>query len=513
MSQGLLPYAYEDDAGTAGATALAGMPVLLDLIVGAGLGSSISRHIANRTEGRGWSDVAVVVSLILLNIAGGDCVDDLKTLGADGGFNRVLRRALQHGLSRRERRELERQLARSGETAVPSASAVFRYMEGFRNIEQEKLRAVGTAFVPEPNGPLRGLGLVNRDLVAFAQRCSPSSVATLDTDATLVETYKESAFYGYKKFRAYQPLNVYWHEQGLMVESEFRDGNVPAAWQNRRVIEQGLAGLPEGVKTVFVRTDTAGYDNDLLRYLAEGKSERFGVIEFAISADVTQAFKGAVAATPEAEWKPLKRDVGCGLVETGQEWAEVVYVPDWAGRSKDSPRYRFLAIREPMQPALPGMDADAQPELPFPTMTLATGARYKVFGVITNRLEMAGDELIWWHRQRCGKSEEAHSIMKEDLAGGQLPSEHFGVNAAWWGIMILAFNLLNLLKRHALPKESSKRRTKALRLTLLNLPGRVIEHARTLLIRLPLDHPAAAILIEARRRIAALLWDPIPAPA
>jgi hypothetical protein len=31
--------------------------------------------------------------------------------------------------------------------------------------------------------------------------------------------------------------------------------------------------------------------------------------------------------------------------------------------------------------------------------------------------------------------------MKEDLAGGRLPSSRFGANAAWWGIMVLAFNL------------------------------------------------------------------------
>jgi len=31
--------------------------------------------------------------------------------------------------------------------------------------------------------------------------------------------------------------------------------------------------------------------------------------------------------------------------------------------------------------------------------------------------------------------------MKDDLAGGKLPSEDFGENAAWWWIMILALNL------------------------------------------------------------------------
>jgi hypothetical protein len=33
--------------------------------------------------------------------------------------------------------------------------------------------------------------------------------------------------------------------------------------------------------------------------------------------------------------------------------------------------------------------------------------------------------VIWWLRERCGKSEEVHSAMKSDLAGGQLPSGLF----------------------------------------------------------------------------------------
>jgi len=38
-----------------------------------------------------------------------------------------------------------------------------------------------------------------------------------------------------------------------------------------------------------------------------------------------------------------------------------------------------------------------------------------------------GQELIKWHYKRCGRSEEAHSVMKEDLTGGRLPSGDFGL--------------------------------------------------------------------------------------
>lgn len=131
-------------------------------------------------------------------------------------------------------------------------------------------------------------------------------------------------------------------------------------------------------------------------------------------------------------------------MDTGQQYAEVCFVPKWVGHKKHGPIYRYVAIREPLEePVLPGMED--QVALPFPTMDWGT-VRYKVTGIVTNR-EIRGDELIWWYRARCGKSEEAHAVMKEDLAGGKLPSQLFGANAAWWQIMILAFNVNSAMKR------------------------------------------------------------------
>ena len=116
-----------------------------------------------------------------------------------------------------------------------------------------------------------------------------------------------SAAWSYKGFKAFQPLNTYWAEHGLMLHSEFRDGNVPAGHEQMRVLQEALAALPEGVEKVRLRSDTAGYQRELLSYCAGGKDERFGVIEFAIGADVTAEFKAAVRAVPESEWKPLPR--------------------------------------------------------------------------------------------------------------------------------------------------------------------------------------------------------------
>ena len=109
--------------------------------------------------------------------------------------------------------------------------------------------------------------------------------------------------------------------------------------------------------------------------------------------------------------------------------------------------------------------------------------------MVTNR-SIAADELIWWSRQRCGKGEEVHSVLKSDLAGGRLPSGLFGTNAAWWAISVLAFNLNSAMKRLVLGEQWVGKRLKAVRFALIALPGRVMRHARRLIIRLARGHPS-----------------------
>jgi hypothetical protein len=327
----------------------------------------------------------------------------------------------------------------------------------------------------------------------------------LDTDATLIETQKEEALFSYQGYKAYQPFNVWWAEQGVVLHTEFRDGNVPAGYEQLRVLQEALEMLPEGVNKVYLRSDTAGYEHELLRYCAKGTNERFGKIEFAIGVDVTQRFKEAVAEVEETEWKPVWKEVTGEKKKTKTEWAEVCFVPAAISRSKKDPDYRYLATRELLeQPELPGMES--QVELPFPTMSIKE-KRYKIFGIVTNR-DIEGEALIHWYHKRCGKSEEAHGIMKEDLAGGKLPSCDFGENAAWWWIMILAFNLNAAMKQLVLDQSWVTKRMKAIRFGLIGLPGRVVKHARGLIVRLVKNHPSIEVLIKARQRIMELGYAP-----
>jgi hypothetical protein len=475
MPQGILPYKYEEERKPSGVTSLAGLPVYVDLACALGLPKSIERHLTLRPT-QGWTDTEMVLSLMLLALAGGDCVDDLKVLEADEGFGRIRERMQAEASSSRWRTRRSR--------TVPSPSAVFRYLSAFHT---DEAAVRGTASIPA-SPALTGLRRVNRDMIASIQKKGPASGATLDMDATLIETSKKEALFCYEGYRAYQPLNVYWAEQELIAHTEFRDGNVPAGYDLLRVLKETLDTLPEGVKKVRLRADGAGYSHDLLAYCEKGDNERFGRIEFVVSCPVTDAFKKEVQRVPSGEWKRL---------DSRRDWAEVGYVPSELAHSKKGHLYRYLAIREALrQPVLPGM------ELPFRTLDYQD-TQYKLHALVSN-MDWAGERLITFAHERCGKSEEAHSILKEDLFGGKLPSGNFGENGAWWWMTVLAFNLNIAMKKFALGPSWAAKRMKAIRFFFINLPGRVVAHARQLVIRLTKGHPSFALLVEARQRIMRL---------
>jgi hypothetical protein len=502
MTQGVLPFKYEKETQDSKMTGFGGVPVYLDLAHAAGLTESMDKHIKASSESQGWTDSQVVMSLMLLNLLGGDCVEDINRLENDEGLCGIIRRIEKNGMSRQERRAFMRRFRKERTRTVPSVSAVFRYLSSFHNQEQEDLREACKAFIPMPNEHIKGIVKVNKDFISFVQKHRRQRTATLDMDATLVETSKSEALYCYKGFKSYQPLNTWWAEQEMVLHTEFRDGNVPAGYDQLRVFKEALECLPEGIKEVRLRSDTAGYQHELMKYCAMGKDKRFGKIEFAIGCDVTREFKKAVSEVPESEWKDYYREVNGSKIKTGRQWAEVCFVPNAIGHTKKGPEYRYIATREAMSEQLIIPGTIDEHETPFPTMSMDS-KRYKVFGIVTN-MDWEGQELITWLYKRCGKSEEAHSIMKEDLAGGKLPSDDFGENAAWWWIMILSLNLNNAMKKLVLGKSWIKRRMKAIRFHLINLPARVMERSRQLFVKLPKNHPCLDWLLDIRTKIAVL---------
>jgi hypothetical protein len=503
MTQGVLPFKYEEEKKDFGITSFSGALVFLDLLWKMGFMEMVEENLQARREKQGWSDIYFLVCLILLNLCGGGCVDDVKVMEKDEGIGLIMKHLEKRKAFGRGVKKWKRQWRNGKRNALPSPSAIFRYLMLFHEEYQERIREEHKAYIPESNENLRGLSRINKEMLEFLQSNKRERIATIDMDATIAGSNKEEALYSYKGEKGYQPLNVWWWEQKYMLYSEFRDGNVPAGYEQKRVLKEALECLPEGVEKVYVRSDTAGYQHELLRYCEKGENERWGRIEFAISCDVVEEFKRAVNEVEEGEWRGITMEIGGRRIETGQEWAEVCYVPSQISHSKRGPEYRYIAIREILkQKELPGMEDFYQQSFPFPNMRI-NRKRYKIFGLVTN-MKWEGEEIIHWSRKRCGYSEQAHSEMKEALCGGQFPSGKFGVNAAWWWIMVISLNVAEIMRSVVLGESFKKSRMKKLRLSIINIGGRVIKKGKELIVRISKGHPSFGILIEARRAIAGL---------
>ena len=98
MTQGLLPFQYLRDKTEPNLTSFAGLPLYLDLMNVSGLRTTIDQQLQSKTQG--WRDLHIILSLILLNLAGGDCVEDIERLQQDEGLATLCLRVETYGMAR-----------------------------------------------------------------------------------------------------------------------------------------------------------------------------------------------------------------------------------------------------------------------------------------------------------------------------------------------------------------------------------------------------------------------------
>ena len=427
-------------------TALGGIPLLVRAARSLDIPGSVERHLRLKQRERGFDEATYVESFLVLNAVGGDCLEDFEPLREDAGLAEMLGHA------------------------VPSAEAARKFLYQFHDAErleqaQQELAAERVSYIPEENAALRGLAQVNRDVVReLGRRCPEQKIATLDVDATLIESWKREAKLSYEGTTGYQPVLALWAEMNVVLGDEFRDGNVPAHQQLLAITQRALQALPDTVGERYFRGDSACYEQRLLDWLrdeqrAAGPQGRIG---FAISARLHPALHAELVATPELRWQAYSED---SVVV--KQCCEVEYVPEETGDPYRQPlRYVAIRIRKKQQ------------------ALFADGSTVKYFAVVTNLWEWTPKRLLQWHREKAGSIEAVHDVIKNELAGGVMPCGRFGANAAWLRLAILTYNVLTALKRLALPPELLSARPKRLRFLIFNTPGKLVHHARRTLLRL-----------------------------
>lgn len=445
MGQGILPFVFEAAPQAMELTARAGLTLVSETMLALGLDELVGTRLPLRERQRGYSEFDKLHAVVLVQAAGGECVEDVRILARDAGWLRLVDRPW------------------------PSPDALHDFLAAFHDEVQLAQRPPAGAWIPEEAPALRALGEVNRGLVERAVVGLPATRATLDVDATLIESHKRDALPHYQGGRGYQPTAVLWAEQDLVVADQFRDGNVPAGTQTLEVARRAVAALPATVRERAFRGDSACYDEKLLKYLVSQQ------IAFTISADMTAELH-RVCTAPGIPWARLEE-----RIRETVDVAEVEFTPgDWP---KTAAPLRYVALRfEPTQGTLFG-------EAP------------KYLAVVTNRWNMAPEELVRWHWQKAGTIEHTHDVTKNELAAGVLPSGKFGANAAWYRLTLLTYNVLTVLRRRALPERFHAVRPKRLRYEVFTVPAEIHTHARQLTARLGAPPLTVEELVTARGRL------------
>ena len=336
-------------------TPWAGVGVLIEAMRQTEVSSKADKVLPLKRSSKGLASGQMLECFVLLSTLGGDCLEDMERLRQDD--------ALPHMLG----------------YAIPAPETARQWLDRFHEEESMKRRSLQGCFLPPESGLLAGLGEVNSHVVrAYVQNVKVGKKVTLDIDAHLVETDKAEARYCYDGYKAFQPLAVCWAETGLVLRDEFRDGNVPASMDNKRLVNEAYEALPVGDWEVWVRSDSAAYEQENLDHW-DSRGWRF-----AVSADMSPQLRGAIESVPEANWEVIEEKGG-----VRREWAEVDYVPSRKKEKKDAKPFRYVAVRLSRQ----------QGEL------FGDGVSVRHFAVVSNIWDMGGKVLLEWHRacEPCDK--------------------------------------------------------------------------------------------------------------
>jgi hypothetical protein len=457
--QGLLSFDFEASDETSEVTGRAGLPLLLETMMALHVGQSVKQHLSLRKRNAGFSEAEMVESLVLLLGAGGECLDDLSILGADLGLLRLCER-----------------------DRLPSPDAARSFLLAFH--DEELLAAARrnnptdqTSVIYPESAALQGLGRVQEHIVAELSRKRPQARATLEMDATIIESHKKEALPHYQGGRGYQPSLVYWVEQDVIVADEFRDGNVPAGKRPLDVVKRAFAALPASVEHRRFRADSAAYEETTLRWLADPENH---IERFTVSADMTEPLRRLACGVAGDAWT-VYEDRNNETVS----WAEVDFQPgQWP---KQTAPIRTIVLK------IERKQADL--------FTEQGGIKY--LGIVSNDFAEDAAALVRWHYRKAGCIEVVHDVVKNELGGGVLPCAAFGANAAWFRLCLMTYNLLSVMKVMALPPPFEDARPKRLRFAVFNLPARLVAHARKLLARVGRSLLERADLLIGRARLRA----------
>jgi hypothetical protein len=337
---------------------------------------------------------------------------------------------------------------------------------------------------------------------------------TIDLDTTDVEVYgrkKRGVAYNHQGQRVGRPHVAAWAETEIVLAADLGDGTDDPRATAPDLLRRALAALPAAARAsgrVGLRADAGYFAGQLARAAHDAK------IAFAIGARRIAPLWRLLDGLAEDAWHDA-------IEMDNAQVAVTDYCPDWWPADT-----RLLIRRVVLDPARVSADPRSrrrrtlhpdQRALPFPE--LAQQPAVYAYSFILTNLDVSSPARAaaaeHWYRHRT----TVENLFRDSKIGAalrHLPSGYPQVNLAWmWGALLAAAMAAwlhqltartageDILAGHGV--RGGKAMIATLRWRLIAVPGRLVRHARHLILRLP---PGHSLLPEVLARLRAL-----PAPA
>jgi Transposase DDE domain group 1 len=421
-------------------------------------GAALLRELADRlglTKALGWHraggrrrhlDAAVLRDLAVMLADGGDCLSDLAVL--------------------RDQPELFGPVA-STPTAWRVVERIGKDPNGLARLRAARAHARARAWAAGAHPDVERL--------------------IVDADATLVlarSDAKQGAAGSYKHTFGFHPLLAYLdrgHAPGEPLAGLLRPGNAPAGGADDLIelVNLALAQLPAAAREqpVLVRSDSAGASTRLAWHLRDDQ------VGFSLGMAIDAHVREAILTRPEAAWTPA-------IDADGQprDGAEVCELTGWIDLHTWPEGTRAICRRE---------DAHPGAQLRF---TDHDGHRFQVF--LTDQPDGDLARLELRHRQRARVEDRIRAAKATGLSN--LPFDRWRRNQVWLELVLAAQDLTCWTQALLLDGDLALAEPKTLRYRLLHTAGRIVHHARRVILRLQRSWPWATQLARAFARLRTL---------
>ena len=363
----------------------------------------------------------------------------------------------------------------------------------------------------------RGLAVVTSRMLSLLPAARAAALAegpvTIDLDTTDVEVYgrkKRGVAYNHQGQRVGRPHVAAWAETEIALAADLGDGTDDPRATAPDLLRRALAALPPRARAsgrVAMRADAGYFAGQLARAAHDAH------IAFAIGAKRIAPLWRLLSGIGEDDWTDA-------IEMDGAQVAVAEYCPDWWPANT-----RLLIRRVTLDPAQVSADPRSrrrrtlhpdQRALPLPELAQA-GAIYAYSFILTNLDVSTPDKAAaaeHWYRHRT-TIENLFRDSKHGAALRHLPSGYAQVNTAWmWGALLAASMAAwlhqltattrgqDILQGHGV--RGGKAMIATLRRRIISIPGRLIRHARHLILRLPPGHGLLAEILARLRALPAL---------